>query len=171
MTRAVISQMKTQNSGHIVNVTSMGGVMGVPFNDIYCAAKFAVEGFTESLAPALKNWNIRCTLIEPGPILTDFVANAIAVSHAELITPQNVDEKTLQVFGTFRQRIMANFTPETAETGAQVAEKILTAVEDPNSPFRIQTNPTDAYKAVAKAKFTDVTGNSNIDISYKRFFG
>jgi len=97
--------------------------MGVPFNDIYCAAKFAVEGFTESLAPALKNWNIRCTLIEPGPILTDFVANAIAVSHAELITPQNVDEKTLQVFGTFRQRIMANFTPETAETGAQVAEK------------------------------------------------
>jgi len=170
MTAAVIPTMKTQNSGHIIQVTSMGGILGVPFNEIYCASKFAVEGFTESLAPWLKNFNIKFTLIEPGPIFTDFITNTTAASHLELITPEKVDEKTLKLFTTFKQRMLANFTPEMGETPKQVAEKIQAAIEDVNSAFRIQTNPTDAYKAAAKAKLTDVTGNSNIEVTLKRFF-
>jgi len=168
--QAVIPHMKLQQSGHIINVTSMGGIMGVPFNEVYCAAKFAVEGLTESLAPMLKTFNVKMTLIEPGPILTDFVANATAVSKLELITPENVDAKTLEIFGTFKTRMMAGFTPQTGETGKQVAEKITAAIEDSNSSFRIQTNPTEAYKMAAKAKLTDVTGNSTLEASHKRFF-
>jgi len=75
-TNAVLPSMKAKESGHIVQVSSMGGVRGVPFNDVYCAAKFAVEGFSESLAPLLRCFNIKVTVIEPGPILTDFVENA-----------------------------------------------------------------------------------------------
>ncbi len=41
--------MRAKRSGHILNISSVGGLVGQPFNEIYCAAKFAVEGFTEGL--------------------------------------------------------------------------------------------------------------------------
>lgn len=57
--KAVLPFMKAKESGHIVNMISHGGVVGFPCLDIYCASKFAVEGLTESLAPSLRQFNIR----------------------------------------------------------------------------------------------------------------
>ena len=57
--KAVLPSMKARQSGHIINCTSEMGVIGVPFHDIYAASKFAVEGLTESLAPMLRQFNIR----------------------------------------------------------------------------------------------------------------
>ena len=51
--------MKSKRDGHIICVTSMGGISGVPFNGVYCASKFAVEGLVESLAPMLKTFNVK----------------------------------------------------------------------------------------------------------------
>ena len=50
LTQAVLPSMRRAGSGHIISVTSIGGLLGQPFNDAYCALKFAVEGFMESLA-------------------------------------------------------------------------------------------------------------------------
>ena len=57
--KAVLPSMKSNREGHVICVTSMGGFNGVPFNGIYCASKFAVEGLVESLAPMLKTFNVR----------------------------------------------------------------------------------------------------------------
>lgn len=59
LTKAIIPKMKSNKQGHIINISSMAGVNGVPFNSIYSASKFAVEGMSESLAPLLKKFNVK----------------------------------------------------------------------------------------------------------------
>ena len=59
VTKAVLPNMKMNRSGLIVNMSSAGGINGVPCSAIYCASKFAVEGFTESIAALLKEFNIK----------------------------------------------------------------------------------------------------------------
>ena len=66
-TKAVIPTMRKQHSGTIVNISSLGGRIGLmPFLTAYHASKFAVEGFTESLRQELAEFNIDVVLIEPG---------------------------------------------------------------------------------------------------------
>ena len=57
--QAVLPSMKARESGLIINNSSHFGIVGVPFVDIYCASKFALEGLTESMAPLLRQFNIR----------------------------------------------------------------------------------------------------------------
>ena len=58
-TKAVIPYMKAKESGHIINISSHAGVVGFPTAEIYSSTKFAVEGLTESMAPTLRQFNIR----------------------------------------------------------------------------------------------------------------
>ena len=62
MLKAVLPKMKERQEGRIINISSVLGVVGKPFNDVYCSSKFAVEGLTESLAPVLNKFNIRYSL-------------------------------------------------------------------------------------------------------------
>ena len=62
LTQAVLPSMKARKSGCIINNGSHFGIVGTPFSDLYAASKFAVEGLTESLAPALVHFNIRCSV-------------------------------------------------------------------------------------------------------------
>jgi NAD(P)-dependent dehydrogenase (short-subunit alcohol dehydrogenase family) len=64
--RAALPIMRVQRSGHIVNISSLGGVFGMPFSGIYSASKFAVEGLSESLRLETRRFGIRVVLIEPG---------------------------------------------------------------------------------------------------------
>ncbi|XP_068034044.1 LOW QUALITY PROTEIN: retinol dehydrogenase 8-like, partial [Anomalospiza imberbis] len=72
LAQALLPQMKQRRSGHIVVVSSVMGLQGVVFNDVYAASKFAVEGLCESLAVQLLQFNIFVSLVEPGPVNTDF---------------------------------------------------------------------------------------------------
>jgi NAD(P)-dependent dehydrogenase (short-subunit alcohol dehydrogenase family) len=72
VTRAAIPVMRRQGSGTIVQVSSMGGRATFPLYSIYHATKWAVEGFSESLAFELRQFGIRIRLVEPGAIRTDF---------------------------------------------------------------------------------------------------
>jgi NAD(P)-dependent dehydrogenase (short-subunit alcohol dehydrogenase family) len=69
--RAVIPTMRKAGGGLIVNVTSLAGRIGLPFQSYYCAAKFALEGLAESLRLELLSQNIRVVIVEPGNIKTD----------------------------------------------------------------------------------------------------
>jgi NAD(P)-dependent dehydrogenase (short-subunit alcohol dehydrogenase family) len=73
VTRAVLPIMRCQRSGHIFNLSSVGGMLGFAGASVYCATKFALEGFSESLALEVADFGIRVTLVEPGFFRTDFL--------------------------------------------------------------------------------------------------
>ncbi len=72
--KEVLPIMRKQKSGLIINVSSIGGILGLPFQGFYCAAKFALEGFSESLRMEVKSFGIKVVLIEPGDIKTQFTS-------------------------------------------------------------------------------------------------
>ncbi len=78
VTRAVLPVMRAQRSGHILTVSSIGGLTGAEGGSIYCATKFALEGWSESLSLELAQFGINTTLIEPGFFRTDFLDNSSA---------------------------------------------------------------------------------------------
>jgi NAD(P)-dependent dehydrogenase (short-subunit alcohol dehydrogenase family) len=73
VTRAVLPMMRAQKGGRIFNLSSVGGAMGFDIASIYCATKFAVEGFSECLALEVKPFDIKVTIVEPGFFRTDFL--------------------------------------------------------------------------------------------------
>lgn len=73
VTRAVLPVMRRQRSGYIVNLSSIAGIRGGLGGSLYCSSKFAVEGFSESLAQELAPFGIHVTLVEPGFFRTDFL--------------------------------------------------------------------------------------------------
>lgn len=72
--RAVLPALRRQGAGYLVNISSMGGLVSIPFQGLYSASKFAVEGMTESLRMELKPFGVQVALIEPGDFRTSFTA-------------------------------------------------------------------------------------------------
>jgi NAD(P)-dependent dehydrogenase (short-subunit alcohol dehydrogenase family) len=83
LTKAVLPSMRARRSGRVIAVTSLGGTLGQPFNDAYCAAKFAVEGLFESLYPVEARFGVFTSIVEPGPVATAFRSNSIRPSPGE----------------------------------------------------------------------------------------
>ena len=82
--RAALPYMRKQGSGHILNVASVGGLVGTfPGFGIYCATKFAMHGFSESLSAELKEFGIHVTVVSPGYLRTNFLGAG------SLIVPKN----------------------------------------------------------------------------------
>ena len=73
MTRAVLPIMREQKRGHIFNLSSIGGLAGFEAASVYCASKFAIEGFSASLALEVAAFGIHVTIVEPGFFRTDFL--------------------------------------------------------------------------------------------------
>jgi NAD(P)-dependent dehydrogenase (short-subunit alcohol dehydrogenase family) len=79
VTKAVLPHMRAARGGHVVNFSSLAGMMGIPGVSLYCASKFAVEGLSESLAGELAAFGIKVTIVEPGGFRTDFQGRSIAM--------------------------------------------------------------------------------------------
>lgn len=77
LSKAVLPQMRQRKSGHILNLTSIAGLVAFPGNGLYSASKFALEGWTEALHHEVKGAGVRVTLIEPGAFRTGFAGPAI----------------------------------------------------------------------------------------------
>ena len=75
LTKAVLPAMRKQGSGLIINFSSIGGLMGLPFQGFYSASKFAIEGISEALRMEVKQFNIKVILINPGDFHTSNSAN------------------------------------------------------------------------------------------------
>jgi len=73
--RQVLPIMREQGSGYIINISSLAGLVGIPFQAFYSASKFAVEGFTETLRMEVKPFGIRVVLVEPGDFHTPLTLN------------------------------------------------------------------------------------------------
>jgi len=83
--RKVLPYLRKQRSGHIFNISSIGGFTGAfPGFGIYCATKFAVQGFTESLATEVKDFGIKATVVFPGYFRTNFLdQSSLSVSKVQ----------------------------------------------------------------------------------------
>jgi len=75
LTREVLPIMRQQGGGKIINISSIGGLMGLPFQAFYSASKFAIEGFSEALRMEVRPFNIKVVLINPGDFHTNNSSN------------------------------------------------------------------------------------------------
>ncbi|MGA7817115.1 MAG: oxidoreductase, partial [Caballeronia sp.] len=75
--KAVLPVMREQGAGHIVNITSVGGLVGNPGSGYYAATKFALEGLGEALARETAELGIKVTTVEPGPFRTDWAGRSL----------------------------------------------------------------------------------------------
>jgi NAD(P)-dependent dehydrogenase (short-subunit alcohol dehydrogenase family) len=74
---AAIPHLRQSGGGKIINLSSLGGVMGIPFQGFYSASKFAIEGYSEALSLELHPFHIKIVLIEPGDFSTGFTSSRI----------------------------------------------------------------------------------------------
>ena len=129
-TKAVIPTMRKQGNGTIVNISSVGGRIGlIPFNTAYHASKFALEGFTESLRQELAEFNINIILIEPGLISSNFMDN--------IKTAKGFDSNKSPYAKTVQQ-VFLGFQPMMASSShpTEVAHTILNAVNSTSPELR-----------------------------------
>jgi len=117
MTRAAIPVMRKQKSGYIFQISSVGGRLGVPGNAAYHAAKWAVGGFTEAIAPELAPFGVKICALEPGGIRTNWGKRAIAEA------PELLPDYEPSV-GAFLKMLEGHWGHETSDP-AKVAQVIL----------------------------------------------
>ena len=84
MTRAVLPGMRKRRHGHVINITSVAGMIGYQGSGYYAASKHAVEGFSDSLAAEGKPLNIKVTCIEPGPFRTDWAGRSLQQTQSRI---------------------------------------------------------------------------------------
>jgi NAD(P)-dependent dehydrogenase (short-subunit alcohol dehydrogenase family) len=151
-TRSALPHLRA-SGGRLVTVTSVGGVVGQPFNEAYCAAKFAVEGFMESLAPVAAALGVAVCIVEPGPVATEFVANTGA-DPAALIAAAGPYAPAMQAYAT---RTLSQFATA-AQHPYEVAAVVLRALTEEQPAFRRQTSPVATQ--FTGTKLADQTGSA-----------
>ena len=134
VTKAVLPMMRKLRSGTIVNVSSIGGIIGVPLNSAYVGSKFALEGFSESMKYELEGFGIRIILIEPGAVKTNYLDNAKQAQKA-----MSPDSPYAEFSKKVSERSREMFKEATSSSPNQVAEVILSAVksEKPNTRYLV----------------------------------
>lgn len=140
-TQAVLPHMRESKSGRIINVTSVGGLVGQPFNELYCGAKFAVEGFTEGLASYVgPNFNIQFTAVEPGGIRTEFMNSAIDKTSVNGQFAEGEYQPIFEKYMAGTQERLSKSDIPLYQTGKEVAAVILEVAQKENPPLRIRTS-------------------------------
>ena len=126
--RAVLPAMRRQGGGHIVNVSSLAGIVGLPFSGLYAASKFALEGVSESMRLETRRFGIKVVLVEPGDFDTDLPAARRTVRAAE------TNDTYREAFSRFHaQQAKDEAAAPKPEPIARLVEKIL---RDPNPRLR-----------------------------------
>ena len=123
--QAALPTMRAQRSGHIVQVSSIAGRIGLPAQPIYSASKWALEGLSENLAHDLSSFGVRVSIVEPGVTRTAILGKNNTV-------PDNDDFKEVyaRMLDMYMEGIEANVKPE------EVSETILSCLETPNGQLR-----------------------------------
>jgi NAD(P)-dependent dehydrogenase (short-subunit alcohol dehydrogenase family) len=129
VTRAVLPHMRARRSGHIVQMSSVGGVVGNPGHAIYATSKFALEGASEALAGEVAQFGIRVTIVEPGPFRTEFLGRSM---HRATPIPDYEDGPA----GRLRAGFGNGHGQQPGDPVAAV-EAIIGVVGSPSAPLRL----------------------------------
>lgn len=147
VTRAVLPSMRINRSGRIFNVSSIGGIVGGESGALYCASKFAVEGFSESLAQEVARFGIQVTIVEPGFFRTDFL-DATSVRHgSNPIADYAEASAALKTFYDARSHNQAG-------DPAKLGRALVTLVDAPQQPVRWAAG-SDGF-GIVRAKITSL---------------
>lgn len=129
MTRAVLPAMRKQRSGHIVNISSIGGLKSFPTLAYYHATKYAVEGFSEALALEVAPLGIKVTIIEPSGFRTDWAGRSAAESKNRIADyAPTAGKNLLDIRG---------YSGKQPGDPVRAAAAIIAAVESANPPLRL----------------------------------
>jgi len=129
MIHAVLPGMRRRRRGHIVNISSVGGLVGLPSAGYYNATKFAVEGLSEALAKEVEPLGINVLIVEPGPFRTDWAGRSLKQVRQEIAD-------YAQTAGA-RRRQIAGYSGTQPGDPARAAEAIIKAVESSTPPLRL----------------------------------
>ncbi|MCZ4244115.1 oxidoreductase [Pedobacter punctiformis] len=129
LTQAVLPIMRQQKSGHIIQLSSRVGISAGVGGGLYAAGKFAIEGLSEALAQEVSAFGIKVTLVEPGPLRTDFFGRSVVFAQKEITdyhaATGNIRERSKQMDG------------KQPGDPAKVASSILEISRLENPPFRL----------------------------------
>jgi NAD(P)-dependent dehydrogenase (short-subunit alcohol dehydrogenase family) len=129
MTRAVLPGMRKRRTGHIVNISSMGGVRGAPAVGYYNATKFALEGLSEALAQETAPLGIKVLIVEPSGFRTDWAGRSANQ------TPHPIADYDSTAGA--RQRQIRGYSGKQPGDPVRAAAAIIQAVEAPDAPLRL----------------------------------
>jgi short-subunit dehydrogenase len=137
----VLPQMRAQGSGHVLNLTSIGGLISIGGFGAYCASKFALEAWSEALADEVAGFGLHVTLVEPGNFRTEFAGD--------------VNMRPARPLDAYRPLIAPIEDFLYGQAGrqpgdpAKAAEAMIAVVEDATPPRRLVLG-TDAYEALER---------------------
>ena len=141
MTQAVLPVMRSQRSGHIIQISSMAGIRSSPGMGLYNASKFALEGFSEALALETKPMNIKVTLVEPGPFRTLW-AGASSIRTKKVIAEYEATAGEVI-------RLINGYSGTQPGDPVKAAKAIMQAVNSEQPPLRLALGKT-ALEAIRK---------------------
>lgn len=128
-TQAVLPVMRAQGAGHLFQISSIGGVAGFLNTGIYHASKWALEGFSESLAQEVAGFGIGVTIVEPGPFRTDW--NGDSMTRAAPLAAYD------EVLGSRREAMSGAQARTQAGDPRKAAEALITVLDSPEPPRRL----------------------------------
>lgn len=162
--RALVPTMREAGGGRIINISSLGGRMAFPFGGLYSASKFALEALSDALRMELAPFNIHVSVVEPGPVSTEFFDVAGQAVIETVTTPETTPYRAAfeKLKGLEKQ------TSSRAWTAERVAKVIVRALSD--------RRPRPRYIAATGGGFllfmmTKVLPTRLVDIFWQRFYG
>lgn len=129
LTRAVLPTMRKERSGHILNITSVAGLVGFAGSGYYAATKHAVEGFSSALSAEVDHLGVKVTCVEPGPFRTDWAGRSLRQ------TKTTIEEYS----DTVGKRLSATSNGSGKQAGDPVraASAMIKLVDEPNPPLHL----------------------------------
>ncbi|MFE3545351.1 SDR family NAD(P)-dependent oxidoreductase [Nocardia sp. NPDC059177] len=125
VSQAVLPHLRAQGSGHIVQVSSIGGLAGFPLSGMYAASKFGLEGMSEALAREAADFGVRVSILQPGGYWTDLY------SAMRNTTP-------IEAYAPLRAQLEAQWAEASVDSEpALAAEALLRLVDSDNPPLRL----------------------------------
>jgi NAD(P)-dependent dehydrogenase (short-subunit alcohol dehydrogenase family) len=162
VTRAVLPQMRARRSGHIVQMSSVGGVIGNPGHAIYATSKFALEGASEALSGEVAPFGIRVMIVEPGPFRTEFLGRSL---HRATPIPDYEDGPA----GTLRAHFATQHGQQPGDP-VRAVEAIIDAVHSPSAPLRLPLGraAVERIRAKLRAQLADLEACAEVAIAADR---
>lgn len=162
--RALIPTMRSSGGGRIINISSLGGRMAFPFGGLYSASKFSLEALSDALRMELEPFNIKVSVIQPGPVSTNFFISVAQAVEETIAKPENTPYRA----AFEKLKALEKHTSSRAWTSERVAQVIVLALTD--------RNPKPRYIAATGGKFllfmmTKVLPTRIVDKFWQRFYG
>jgi short-subunit dehydrogenase len=151
VTKEVLPIMRNQRVGNIINISSVGGKIGIPLNSAYISSKFALEGLSESMRYESEQFGIDVILIEPGVVKINFLENSDVVNNNTNNKISPYSQLTQKLYEGFEHMLKSN----SSSLPSDVAQIIYQAIESNNREVRYLVGKDVVSIINARQKLSD----------------